>query len=167
MCVMCGTEVALLTPDDWRTFKDLRLTALAEAPYAFGSTLERELALEEGDWRQRLARRAQFVVSAGGSSVGTAAGARSQDGTSADLISMWVDPAWRGRGVGDLLVREVLAWAERKRIGEVRLWVTDGNRRAERLYRRHGFVPSGERQLVLPEDPTRWEFGMVRRLNMA
>ena len=164
---MCGTEVALLTPDDWRTFKDLRLTALAEAPYAFGSTLERELALEEGDWRQRLARRAQFVVSAGGSSVGTAAGARSQDGTSADLISMWVDPAWRGRGVGDLLVRDVLAWAERKRIGEVRLWVTDGNRRAERLYRRHGFVPSGERQLVLPEDPTRWEFGMVRRLSMA
>ncbi len=26
MCVMGSTEVALLTPDGWRTFKDLRLT---------------------------------------------------------------------------------------------------------------------------------------------
>jgi GNAT superfamily N-acetyltransferase len=159
------TEVVLLTPDDWRKFKELRLAALADAPYAFGSTLACEQSLSESDWRRRLARRAQFVVCVDGWPVGTAAGIASPDGDSADLISMWVDPGWRGRGLADLLVREVLSWAAGEGLGEVRLWVADGNRRAERLYLRHGFVATGQRQPVLPEDPTRWEFGMVRRLD--
>jgi GNAT superfamily N-acetyltransferase len=164
MVAMGTAEMRLLRPEEWRTFRDLRVRALTESPHAFGSTLARELALTDAEWRQRLARRAQFVVSIDGSPAATAAGIRSQDGASAELVSMWVDPGRRGRGLGDLLVREVLAWATAQGLGEVRLWVTEGNRQAERLYLRHGFTPTGERQPVLPDDPTRFEFGMVRRL---
>lgn len=159
---MHSIDVTMLRPDEWRAFREIRLGALAEAPYAFGSTLQREQSLTESEWRHRLTQRAQFVVNVDGNSVGTAAGMPLPDATSAELISMWVDPAWRGRGFADLLVRAVLAWAAGRRLREVRLWVTDGNSRAERLYLRHGFTPTGERQQVLEDDPTRWEFRMAR-----
>jgi GNAT superfamily N-acetyltransferase len=165
MVAMGTPGLRLLTPEEWRTFRDLRLRALTDAPHAFGSTLAREQALTGAEWRQRLARRAQFVVVIDGSPAATAAGIRSQDGASAELVSMWVEPAWRGRGLGALLVSEVLAWGTAQGLAEVRLWVTEGNRQAERLYLRHGFTPTGERQPVLPEEPTRFEFGMVRTLH--
>jgi ribosomal protein S18 acetylase RimI-like enzyme len=164
MVAMGTAEIRLLKPEEWRTFRDLRLRALTDAPNAFGSTLAYERALTDAQWRQRLARRAQFVASIDGTPAATAAAIRARDGATAELVSMWVDPSCRGRGLGDLLVREVVAWATLQGLAEVRLWVTEGNRRAERLYLRHGFTPTGERQPVLPEDATRFEFGMVRRL---
>ena len=49
-------DILVLTPDDWPTWRELRLAALAEAPGAFGS----RLADWQGDgdreqrWRDRL-----------------------------------------------------------------------------------------------------------------
>jgi GNAT superfamily N-acetyltransferase len=153
--------VRRLRPAEWRTYRALRLAALVDAPHAFGSTLEGELARTEADWRGRLRRRVLFAALIDGVPVGTAGYLREGDG--AELISMWVDPRCRGRGVGDDLVSAVVAWSERKRRGVLRLWVSEGNRPAERLYARHGFVRTGEVQPVGGRDPGRLEFAMARR----
>ena len=42
-------------PDDWRTWRALRLASLAEAPDAFHSRLEDWLGAGEHVWRERLA----------------------------------------------------------------------------------------------------------------
>ena len=61
-----------------------------------------------------------------------------------ELISMWVRPDARGRGVGDALIEAVEAWARRTGAATVRLAVAEGNDRAEALYRRHGYRRTGE-----------------------
>lgn len=157
-------EVGLrrLTAADWRIFRELRLEALAEAPYAFGSTLEAEQMLTEADWRKRLGNRVQFVAYLDGGSAGTVAGIRSDDPAVAELVSMWVRPQARGRGVGSALVKVILDWASEQGCSEVRLWVSEGNEFAERLYAQHGFVRTGQTQPIRAGDPTRLEVGMAR-----
>jgi GNAT superfamily N-acetyltransferase len=154
--------LARLTPAAWRQYRAIRLQALVESPFAFGSTLAEERRLRAPEWRARLARRAQFVVRCRGVAVGTAGGVV-EDG--AELVSLWVHPGWRGRGVGDLLVQAVLDWAREQGYPQIRLWVAADNRPAERLYARNGFVRTGASQPVTPADPTRLEFAMARALD--
>ena len=81
----------------------------------------------------------------------------------AELISMWVAPDWRGRGIGDRLVGAVIDWAKTVGFSEVRLWVVEGNAPAEHAYARMGFERTGARQPVRPAD-ARMEIEMARRL---
>lgn len=152
--------------EDWRRYRDIRLRALKESPTAFGSTYEVEAQFADQQWRDRLRRRTQFVANSGDHAIGTV-GARVTDtpGT-AELISMWVAPAWRGRGIGARLVEEVVGWAAAQALSEVHLWVADGNAAAERLYARRGFRRTGVSQLVDEERPERGiEHAMNRRLD--
>jgi GNAT superfamily N-acetyltransferase len=152
-------EAALLEPDDWQEYREIRLKALSDAPYAFSSTLEREVQAGEADWRRRLAGRAQFVVRQAGRAVGMAGGF--VEAGMPHLISMWVDPDWRGRGVADVLVRAVLGWARRAGYPAILLWVTVDNLPAQRLYARHGFRATGVTQPVRPETPDELEQEMI------
>ncbi|MFB7631920.1 GNAT family N-acetyltransferase [Streptomyces sp. NPDC056149] len=146
---------------DWALYRAVRLAALADAPDAFGSTLEREQAFTEEKWRERLAGRDQFLAEDSGQAYGLI-GIVPTGPRTADLVSMWVAPAARGRGVADLLVGEALRAADAGGIACVELWVTQGNDRAERLYARHGFHRTGRVQPVR-EGESRLEFAMKRR----
>ncbi|RGE17631.1 GNAT family N-acetyltransferase [Leucobacter sp. wl10] len=54
---------------------------------------------------------------------------------------VWVDDPWRGRGIGRLLIRQLLASARARGIGHVSLSVDGRNVRAKMLYMDLGFVP--------------------------
>jgi ribosomal protein S18 acetylase RimI-like enzyme len=146
-------------PDDWETFRDVRLAALKEAPYAFGSKWENEKDRSEEEWRHFVASRWRFVAVRGGQVVGTAAGGDANYTGAAALTSLWVEPGSRGLGIGDQLVIAVLDWAKAAGFSRALLWVSEGNLYAEALYRRHGFSRTGE----VVRDPRR-EFEMSRPL---
>jgi RimJ/RimL family protein N-acetyltransferase len=60
------------------------------------------------------------------------------------VIGMGIGEAWRGRGVGDALMRTIVAWGEANPTVEIlTLGVYAANEHAVRLYRRHGFVEYG------------------------
>ena len=61
----------------------------------------------------------------------------------ADLLSLWVAPFARGRGVSDALVTSVCDWAREMGAERVALHVVEGNDPASGLYLRHGFVDMG------------------------
>lgn len=147
-------DIAVVTAQDWRLWRELRLAALAEAPEAFGSTLADWSGLgdTEARWRSRLDDVAlNLVLTLDGNTAGMVS-ALSPDGDGqVELISLWITPAARGRGVGDEAIRRVLAWADDAHQGSsVMLSVKLDNDRAHRLYERHGFVDAGPS----PEDPT-------------
>ena len=76
---------------------------------------------------------------------------------------MWVDPHARGSGTADALVAEVVRWAVAQGCEELQLRVTEGNERAERMYRRNGFERTG--QSWLRERDGHIELELVNRLH--
>jgi GNAT superfamily N-acetyltransferase len=155
--------VRRLTEDDWATLRALRIAALTDAPDAFGSNLERELAFDEETWRARLKQTARvtIVMEKDGEPIGLAGGV--QEGHEAELVSMWVAPAARGKGVAAALIGAVLAWAAGAGCRRISLWVTAGNDPAYALYLAQGFTPTGERE-PLPDRPRLEELRMRRDL---
>jgi GNAT superfamily N-acetyltransferase len=162
--------------DDWRALRDIRLTALRDAPDAFGSTYAEQAVFEEADWRRRIARGGTFLayipeVNAS-EPVGLIGGYQEAPGQEApgqeapgvvELVSMFVRPRARGRGVGEALIAAVIDWAAARNAASVHLWVTETNKHARLLYERCGFAPTGERQ-PLPSNPGLGELGMTHPL---
>jgi ribosomal protein S18 acetylase RimI-like enzyme len=131
-------------PEEWEVLRDVRLRALADAPDAFGTTHAQALARPDDwwrDWAQRSAvdaGQAMFLAWEGAEAIGIT-GAYG-DRRRFDVISMWTDPAHRGKGVASALLRAALDFTGD---APVFLSVTEGNERARRLYERHGFVSTG------------------------
>lgn len=147
-----STVIRTLLPSDWPVYRDLRLRALAEAPYAFGSTHGEEAQRTDDAWAARLAGPAlgqhrqawPFVAALDGVPVGLAWVKLDGAGTdTASLYQVWVAPQARGRGVGAALLDAAIAWARAQRATALRLGVTAGDGAAARLYRRAGFAATG------------------------
>lgn len=150
-------ELRIVGPDDWLSWRQLRLDALATAPEAFGSTLADWQDADEQRWRQRLNGPGHNVIAIlDGAPAGMASGVPARHGA-VGLISMFVAPLARGRGVGDRLVETILAWARDTGAARLRLAVKSDNIPAVGLYRRHGFrfddaavADPGERVMTRP-----------------
>ena len=146
-------DVRRVGPDEWTELRDVRLRALADAPYAFASTHAREAAFGEAEWQRRIGGGPWWLARVDGVPVGIVAGyVTEDDGDVRHLVAMWVEPAHRGYGAAAPLVEAVCRWAADDGGRAVSLWVADGNDRARRFYERLGFTGTGERQ-PLPSDP--------------
>ena len=161
-------EVRQTGAADWAALRRLRLRALADAPGVFASTLEAELAFPDDVWRRRAGddpAAATFIAGEGGADIGLARIFAAADPPGrAHLVSMWVDPGHRRRGVARALIGRAVRWAAEHRADEVILWVADHNAPARRLYEGIGFRPTGARQ-PLPSDPAQSE--SLMRLPLA
>jgi ribosomal protein S18 acetylase RimI-like enzyme len=58
-----------------------------------------------------------------------------------EVESLYVEPAFRHRGVGDHLMRLSLAWLDARGADPQTLYVACGNEMVFDFYRRHGFYP--------------------------
>lgn len=155
-----GIVVQRLTGDDWRVLRAVRLAALADAPYAYGSTLAREQAFTETSWRGRLDMPSTLsaVAVLGEEPVGLVGAIPTTDTTletrltTVMLVALWAHPDHRGLGVGDALVTDVVRWAAETGWSRVVLRVADVNDAARALFVRNGFVPTGLHE-PLESDP--------------
>ncbi|XOV88088.1 MAG: GNAT family N-acetyltransferase [Pseudomonadota bacterium] len=142
-------RIRTLEAADWRDYKQIRLSALQDSPDAFGSTYERSARIPDSDWQARVGSLdARFdlplVACLGNRFVGLAWGRIEPEAPQhAHLYQMWVDPAVRGRGIGQQLVEQVIGWARQAGCKTMVLQVTEGDRPARRLYERLGFIATG------------------------
>lgn len=168
--VSAVTEVSVrrIGPDEWREWREVRLAALADSPDVFAGEEGKAADYDEAGWRERLNDSyGVWALAVADSETGPRPvgqiGAWVPMGNTPTLVQTWVDPAWRGRQVGDALVREVLAWARERDYERMDLWVLEKNLPARQLYQRHGFTPTGE-FVPCPDGPQLREERMVLSL---
>lgn len=66
---------------------------------------------------------------------------RIAEGHHAIVLNVYTEPEWRRRGLGELLMRDVLAWARAERLDRLVLHASDAGRA---LYERLGFAATNE-----------------------
>lgn len=162
-------EFQRVTPQNILIYRDVRLRALQESPWAFGSTYARESQLTDADWMERakrwdgvtgilyLAMDADVACGMAGSFIDEKDAARAQ------LISMWSAPTHRKQGVGRMLVEQVIAWARSRGVKVLTLMVTSVNPGAERFYEQLGFVRTGRTE-PYPNGAAVIEYEMAREI---
>jgi ribosomal protein S18 acetylase RimI-like enzyme len=156
-----------ITPQNALVFKAVRLRALRDDPHAFGSTYANESQLTDADWVNRAARwngerSILYLAMDDGVACGIAGTHLDQDdATRAHLISMWTAPQYRQRGVGRLLVNEVLGWGRLRGAHTLQLMVTSPNHPAILFYQRLNFTFTG-RTAPYPNDQALIELEMSR-----
>ena len=131
---------------EWRL---LRLESLQESPRAFGSSLAREQAFTDADWKARISD-LSFVAYDVDVPVGLGGGYRPEPGR-VEVVSMWVRPSHRGRGLSRMLLDAIV---DRGRLENAtfELYVDRTNGAARGAYLSYGFVPTGE-TMPLSADP--------------
>lgn len=165
---MAEPRLTLLLVDEtnWRTYRDVRLASLLDAPSAFGSTYAAEAAFSDERWLARVnSGSATWLAMWGDLPVGAATSFRfpEQGEDETCLVGMWVAGHARGTGVAEALVGQVLDDARSRGLARVTLDVAEQNGRARTFYERMGFHPTG-RQGVLAHDATVSELEMARVL---
>ena len=66
-------------------------------------------------------------------------------GRQAIVLNVYTEPAWRGRGAAELLMRQVMAWAGESGMHTLVLHASDAGRP---LYERLGFVATNEMRFI-------------------
>jgi GNAT superfamily N-acetyltransferase len=160
-------EIRRLVGGGGAQLREVRLRALADAPYAFSSSLERESVLGPQFWEDRVAESALgesgvvFVATADGRSLGMAGGFFVDETREVAMLwGMWVDPSARRGGLGQGLLEAVAGWAQDSGAHRLRLAVTDCEESAPAagLYRKLGFVETGE------HEPLEWNTSLIARI---
>ena len=150
-------EIRRLLGGDGARLCDVRLRALADAPYAFSSSLDRESVLGPEFWDDWVAqselgeRGVVFVAEADGSCVAMAGGFFVDDERDVAMLGgMWVAPSARRGGLAQRLLEAVAGWAQACGAQRLRLAVTDceASAPAAALYRTRGFVETGEHEAL-------------------
>jgi ribosomal protein S18 acetylase RimI-like enzyme len=137
--------IEIVGVDQWRTVRELRLAALQDAPDAFWATYEGEQSQQEDWWHRFIDRGTWFIAYEGEHPVGLAATIedREAEESKLNLISMWVAPEARGRGVGPELIAAAKRSCRAQGFRELWLWVAQHNATALRLYESAGFKATG------------------------
>jgi len=161
--------VRRLGPDDYAQVREMRLRSLTLSPTAYGSTYDREPELSDELWRTRLEPEAYphfGCFDEEGQAVGlVVAGPDEIGGGLGHLFAMWVEPHARATGAADMLVGEVVEWARTQEYSAVQLLITEGNDRAEAMYRRNGFELTGESTVRIRDGLQ--ELEMIRDLKVV
>lgn len=166
---------------DHLALRDVRLRALQEAPAAFGSTYARESTWDIAAWQEKAAfwdglKARGFLAwddtNTSNGPCGIAgcllhvpdpASAPASAAPTGQLVSVWIDPRQRGRGLARRLVEHCADWAAGRGAASLLLTVTSNNQAAIRLYERLGFEAT-DRIHPYRNDPALHEVEMVRSL---
>lgn len=151
--------IGRLPEEEWEKYKEIRLEALKNDAIAFGSSYEEEINRPESHWRNRTVGAVYAFLNK--KIVGLMAYKdedRLKTKHKSGIYSVYVRPAYRGKGVGKMLLEETLRLIrENKEIIKVNLTVNPLQIHAVKLYESFGFKPVGTLHKELLVDGTYYD----------
>jgi len=155
--------------DDAQIIRDLRIAALSDAPYAFGTKLEDVLREPFEKFISDAVRHSEsdvstsFIALSKNEPIGMIGAFFEQPSQRAFICSLWVKDTYRGGVVGSSLLRTAINWLAKRGAQECHAWVADLNSRAIKFYGTHNFLNSGIAQ-SLPSNPLDFEHLYVLKI---
>ena len=146
-------KVIVLSTDRWKEYKEIRIQALNDNPFAFDSSPDEEEFTDE-EWKEKLEEPNDFKVfiENNGKLIGKMEvewDQRRKIKHNAEVYGVYIAPEYRGKGLGKMLMDEVEKLA--KEHGITRLWldVVVTQKPAIGLYRKLGFREIGRTEKSL------------------
>ena len=135
-----NVTITQLSPDQWQEYCDLRLLAIKTDPFAFSKSYEDELALTEQQWRSFI-NNMWFALSDGQiiGMIGLDRTGGEPAKHNAFLISFWIKPEFRGKGIAKQMVAFLQDYCRNNGIRNLELQVTVTQKEAIALYEKMGF----------------------------
>lgn len=133
------------SPADAVSFRELRLLALQDAPTAFSADYQVHLNRPLSYWENRLRADEHttiFLAEQAGRLIGMTGIYRRESlktRHSADILSVFVHPEWRGLRIAEALIEACADWAKARQVKMLKLGVNASNTAAVRCYERCGF----------------------------
>lgn len=168
--------VTKLDPSRWAEYKALRLESLVAEPYAFLGTFVEESAYGDSVWQERLinaqlpnsnmmlfAERAGIVVGM----IGILCSHNEKNKHIARIVSFFVTPAERGKGIGKALLEKAIAAIQERGCTKIALDVTVTQVSAIQLYESLGFHKIGVLKNNIKIDDVYYdEYGMEKIIEL-
>ena len=137
--------------DEWSRWRETRLRMLRDDADFFSTRYDDMVREPDKMWRDWVGEAAVgeqktlFVADEDDRWLGVVGAFVRVNPLEVQLISMWVDPEARGRGIAQALIRAVAEWAQERGSTRVVLFVQEANEPAQQLYERAGFSRTGDR----------------------
>lgn len=141
--------IRVLKASDTQAYRTIRLNALKNSPKSFGSSYEEELAFEVNKFTNRITKPNSQTFGAFEESQLTGIcnlsfQPRKKMHHRAEIFSMYVEPDFRGKGIGKALIEKAIKEAsEKKTVRQIYLTVVSSNEAAKSLYQSLGFQTYG------------------------
>lgn len=144
---MKSYNMVRIAPDQWSIYKQLQCAMAHEDQTLYPGSYQREQAINDTAWQSRLAdtRNPLLFARKQNKYVGMI-GARSMGPLLARLVSLYVIPTERRKGIASLLVESILAIIKNQGVIKAQLLVHIQAEAAIRLYKRCDFKIVGKIQ---------------------
>jgi ribosomal protein S18 acetylase RimI-like enzyme len=143
---MDSVEIVHLQLDQWRQYRQIRLEALQNTPQAYSTKFLDMVDQPDSFWLDRLAKAAAkkdswlLFAKADAKIVGIIGAHLPMNSQRAEIVSVYVTPDYRGKGVSTALMESILnELRQNDMIQRVELEVNQDQSTAVRLYKRFGF----------------------------
>ena len=164
-------RVERITPSQWPLLKSLRCQALADAPYAFSTTLEEAQRRPDDEWISSASKMATdehtatFIAYHDDEPCGMMScyttGEHNETG---NIVSAWVAPEVRRLKVTLQLFEATRQWAKESKTQVLHAWVAERNIPARRFWESRGFQYT-EQSEIFQSDPSQRIFLLTQQLS--
>lgn len=134
-------DIRLLTSDDWKIFRHLRLQALQHNPESFAGSFEEEAAMPNEEFKKNYCKSTFFGAFSADQLIGCIGffkRALPKMHHKGVIFGMYIAPEFRHHGIADGLMKAVIHHAS-SRVMQLHLMVATLNHEAVALYQSNGF----------------------------